>query len=457
METPYKKLCIKILLITFLLISLVRFLSYMNYFSQKSLQIDFSAYYTAGQSLNNGLSIYENNIIHDPLIWDGVAFCKYSRFLYAPLVGTFFRPLAHLPYRVAKYIWMFFNLLLILLAMIIAADIIKIEKSVQNYLAIGIFLLLFHPLLIYFERGQIDVVTLVLIIFAFKLMFGGNKQRFIAGTLIAVATLIKLNCLYLVPFLLIKRKWFVIYGIGAGLITLLLLSSLFNGPGNTMDYFMKELPRIAKYGEELPKSMWLPTTVVKRQSTTPRNQASKDGVTYQLTAFQFVANASLTRELSSLTNKHNQNLSRSIISLVLISVFIILILVHYRKAKERSMQNSPSQEFLFWQSILIIVLLTSPLTWVMNTVWLLPIIVILIKMFPLLHSKKQAIYFCLCAVGLIIAALPEHLSFSLTIPYGISFINYKYLISQIILVIALIGMHSSMILNSTGQNSRKPL
>jgi hypothetical protein len=180
-------------------------------------------------------------------------------------------------------------------------------------------------------------------------------------------------------------------------------------------------------------------------------------VTYQLTTFQFVANASLTRELSYLTNKRNQNLSRSIISLVLISVFIILILVHYRKAKERSMQNSPSQEFLFWQSILIILLLTSPLTWVMNTVWLLPIIVILIKMFPLLHSKKQAIYFCLCAVGLIIAALPEHLSFSLTIPYGTSFINYKYLISQIILVIALIGMHSSMILNSTGQNSRKPL
>lgn len=457
MEASYKKLCIKILLITFFLLSLVRLLSYMNSFGQKSLQMDFSAYYTAGQSLNNGLSIYENNIIHDPQIWDGVAFCKYSRFLYAPLIGTLFRPLAHLPYRLAKYIWMFFNLLLILLAMIIAADITKIEKSVENYLIIGIFLFLFHPLLIYFERGQIDVVTLVLITFAFKLMFGGNKQKFIAGALIAVATLIKLNCLFLIPFLLIKRKWFVMYGIGAGLIILLLLSSLFNGPGNTMDYYVEELPRIAKYGEELPESMWLPITVVKRQRAVPQKQTSKDGVTYQMTAFRFVANASLTREVSSLLNKRNQNQSRSIISLFLISVFIVLILIHYRKVKERSQQNMPDQEFLFWQSILIILLLTSPLTWVMNTVWLLPIIAILIKMFPLLHSKKQAIYFCLCAVGLIIAALPDHLSFSLTIPYGTSFINYKYIISQIILVIGLIGMHNSMILDSTGQDSRKPL
>ena len=55
--------------------------------ARDSLQMDFSAYYTAGEALSVGLSPYVTHVSTDPVIWDGQGRYRHSRFLYPPLVA----------------------------------------------------------------------------------------------------------------------------------------------------------------------------------------------------------------------------------------------------------------------------------------------------------------------------------------------------------------------------------
>src|SRR5512137_1029090 len=110
MKLNVKKILLSIILTLILIISVYRIINYTMLFSEQSLQMDFTAYYAAGKSLNNDLSPYVNYILTRWELWDGVATFNHSRFLYPPLVANLFQPLAKLPYINAKYIWNFFNL-----------------------------------------------------------------------------------------------------------------------------------------------------------------------------------------------------------------------------------------------------------------------------------------------------------------------------------------------------------
>src|SRR5437763_1243460 len=72
-------------------------------FVRGSLQLDFSAYYTAAEASTRGLTPYENHIERG--LWDGICRFRHSRFLYPPLVARLLRPLAALPYHRAKALW----------------------------------------------------------------------------------------------------------------------------------------------------------------------------------------------------------------------------------------------------------------------------------------------------------------------------------------------------------------
>ena len=53
---------IKIFLSIITFLAFIRLLGFSIAFGEKSLQIDFSAFYTAGESVNAGLSPYKNYI-----------------------------------------------------------------------------------------------------------------------------------------------------------------------------------------------------------------------------------------------------------------------------------------------------------------------------------------------------------------------------------------------------------
>ena len=110
MKLSVKKILFITILVLILVISFYRVVHYTILFSEQSVQMDFTAYYSAGKSLNNDLSPYVNYVLTRWDLWDGVGAFKHSRFLYPPLVANLFQPIATLPYINAKYVWNFFNL-----------------------------------------------------------------------------------------------------------------------------------------------------------------------------------------------------------------------------------------------------------------------------------------------------------------------------------------------------------
>jgi len=100
----FKKILLRIILLLLFLVSAINLWYKIIEFSNNSVQMDFTAYYTAGKSLNYGQSPYVNHIRENWNLWDGIATYKQSRFLYAPLVANMFQPVAKIPYHSAKYL-----------------------------------------------------------------------------------------------------------------------------------------------------------------------------------------------------------------------------------------------------------------------------------------------------------------------------------------------------------------
>lgn len=446
-KSDQKDLFIRIFLTTVFIISLIRLIGFIILFGQESIQMDFSAYYTAGEALNEGLSPYVNLYNHTPPIWDGVDPYKHSRFLYPPLVAAFFQPLAHLNYITAKYIWMFFSLFCIIVSVITSSKIINLKFNYNYSLIIGIFICVFFPLLIFLERGQIDAFVLLIIILAIKFMMEGKQVS--SGILFAFAALFKLHAIYFLPFIILRKKWTVVSGFLIGGLLIIFLTLAFVGPALFNEYIHEDFPRIAKYGQGGTSDMRLDQNILSAlHSGIKEGYAIKNDRIYKESSISdFVYSASIVRRLNQYFNKVENKrtyITQSIISISVLLGFLLIMAIWQMFNRDIIINFSHVQEFMYWQIIMIVVLLSGPLTWVMNTVWLIPIILIILSIFPLLHNIKQVLYLCLCTWGLIIVSLPDNINFLQLTPYSNGLFAQKYVISEIILFISLLFLMKEM-------------
>ena len=398
--------------------------------------MDFSAFYTAGEAMSAGLSPYESHYTTSPPIWDGVGSYDHSRFLYPPLVADFFRLLAALPYHVAKYVWMIMNLLAVLTSLFLATRASKIDLSENLKLLPTLLLLLFHPLLTLLERGQIDGITLLLVTTAFYLICA-KKHQSAAGVLISLATLLKLHAVLVLPFLAVRRKWEVLAGYAGGVSIIILLSLVISGPQTLTRYLTVEFPRISKFGQAGREDMRVETSLIS--SLRPdRESTTKDGRTYAAAQFEFVTNASVVRTplgrlIRRLLLALNLPNSKSIVSLLVFSgSFGLIFLLHWRAGFAMSVQSS--DEFLYWQLVLVVVLLSAPLTWVMNTVWLVTLLPFAVNGLSMSEPSCRRAALIMILLGLFAAALPDHRTFHLLFSFGAldHLIGpYKYVIAEL--------------------------
>ncbi len=168
-----------------MLIALVRLVSFTVQFARLSLQMDFAAYYTAGEAVDRGLDPYVNQVAADPPLWDGVARYTHSRFLYPPLAAYLFVPLARLPYLWAKSLWALSGTALYGRE----PRHHRMGRSASERITRPAWMLivtataLFHPLLTHLERGQIDCLTLVLLMLSIALMIKRGRWGRKAGML----------------------------------------------------------------------------------------------------------------------------------------------------------------------------------------------------------------------------------------------------------------------------------
>ncbi len=433
----------KILLTILAFLALLRLVGFTVAFGEKSLQVDFSAYYTAGESVNAHLSPYKNYLDSTPRIWDGYDTFKHSRFLYPPLVAYLFRLIALLPYHVAKYVWMYLSIISLLLAALLAFKAMNIKIDVVKGFIVLILLFTFHPLIKYLAFGEIDAITLFFMVLGVY-QICNKKNKKLSGIFFAISVLLKLHNILILPFLFLRKQWKVLIGFAAGGFILTFFSLLLCGFGQTISYLTVDLPRIAIYGEGGTKDMMEPDTVVSSLNL-DEGSTTKDGRVYSLArdGFNWTEYATLTQTpighlFQWLLLKLKLNASQTAVSII---IFIILFSIFYIKIFKGGSGNLQTQydDFLFWQAAFLIILLSAPITWDTNTVWL-------ITLFPVLASKLKFTstieQFCLIVVclGLAVIFIPNFSLYPLVVPFGFlsNLSKYQYVIGELIIFIGFI-------------------
>lgn len=417
-----------------LLVSL-RLLAFGIAFSVESLQMDFSAFYTAGEALNHRLSPYINQIIREPHLWDGVDTYTHSRFLYPPLVAVFFQPFAALPYIWAKSLWTFFSLSALGGSLYLTYRVFPLKNQI-HLLAACCLVPLFHPLLTHIERGQIDTLTLVLLCAAFSLMHRRNTGKDVwAGGLLALATMFKLHCVYIMPFVLLKKRFDIAKGFFFSSLFLMTLSLAITSHGDTFYcYLCDHFPRISKYGEGGTPEMKLDEEVTGNiKAELPEGMTIKDGRLYKIESFSFSSNVTLVRPIKYILSRAGIPTSYSTVSLSLFGLAVLLFHLGQRRYFSAGVL-SEQDDLLYWHAVLIVILLCGPCSWVMNAVWLLPGIIILFSEFSRLRERKHAGSLALVALGLFFVAIPDYHTFELLLPKGRSLVPYKYIVGELLML-----------------------
>ncbi len=319
----------------------LRLLGFMARFALESLQMDFAAFYTAGEALNAGLSPYRTHLATNPPIWDGINEFLTSRFLYPPLVATLFQPLARLD--------------------------------------------------------------------------------------------------YFVPFLFWRRHWWAVVGYGVGGACLLAVSLGVNGIDQVRGYLQAELPRISRYGD-----LGAPEMLMDRAEWNALHQelaegyTQKDSRTYLPESFFFTKNATLVRNLHSVWNKVLGAVSQSTVSLVAFGALFIGVILWEKSKGWPSAPWTAQQHFFYWQVVLLVILLTGPMTWIMNLIWLLPLALALLATTQQPLSPWQGRFVALALVGMLITALPDIHAFPLLVPFGAVLLRWHYVFAEVLILVALL-------------------
>jgi hypothetical protein len=395
-----KEIRFQVLLLAITLAGTLHLGAELRRFGVESLQADFAAYYTAGESVRAGISPYDNDIGGRPPVWDGIAPYRHSRFLYPPLVAWLFVPLSLLAYAPAKVSWMLFSLGCVAAALVLAAKRLGVTAPLPR-LALACCAVFFFPLEVLLERGQIDGVTLLLLSGGAYALSSPRRREWAAGMFFACGAFIKPHLAILGVLLLVRGERRALAGFaGAGLL-LLVLSIAVHGTDPLVRYVVEEVPRISAAGEEGGEK--IPAAVLaEAQEGVPGGYARKEGRLYLRSAVDFPPNATLVRLAAWIPRRAGIPISLGMISLLLSGAGLFLYGSRFARRSE-----DPPGEYVFWLGAFVVIMVCGPLTWAMNLVWLLPVFGVLLRGIVVWRGNLSRSALFLLAAGMLLAAVPE--------------------------------------------------
>jgi hypothetical protein len=334
-----------------------------------SLQQDFAAYWVAGNARRLGLDPYLNQVRADAAatLWDGVAIFRHSRFLYPPLVAELFRPLAALPYRFAKTIFTAG-----MLVAWVGAGLMSGGRRARAWFFVASAL--FFPLYRHLERGQIDLLILLLVVLAWRC----RRCSVIAGVALALAAAFKPALYGLLPVLWAggrARAALAALGTAAALVG---LTTAICGPARLREYVFSVLPRVTLYGEGGTDQMLLPPD---RFPAAPGDDGSDDdgttfldGRRYRTTIWDVPATASVPRLLAPESPSRATGLLP--FGLTILGLAWIARRFHRESMADdrRGEDVGAAAEAILLFATAVACVITSPAGWVMGLVLALPIV-----------------------------------------------------------------------------------
>ncbi len=212
--------------------------------------LDFSQYYVASRLVLDGKDslIYDTGLSYQKTAKAyGVQGVKYAMpNAYPPFVAFFMAPFSLLPYNYARYLFFLISILCNLLAIPLLFSNRSKEQR-RELILTGLFAtFVFYPLYRSLNMGQINSMLFLFCILA--LFFSRKDRPWPAGFFIALASVIKIFPLVLIPFFIFKRQYKII---GTTIVSILLLigvSAIFLDINLYVTFFREILPAQASAG-----------------------------------------------------------------------------------------------------------------------------------------------------------------------------------------------------------------
>lgn len=331
-----------------MLLCLGSFLNMLKVLGQGSWG-DYSVYYHSAVA-----ALHNNN----PYLLKGTFVDGY---IYPPISLVFFYPLALMPIMVAGKIWAIFSFVCLLVALWL---LLKQYNATDNRLLLGIVGILvfnFFPAKFTLGMGQVNNVILLLIVLAMYLNKRGRDG--FAGALFGTALTLKYAPLFILPYLLIRRKWRAIIATCITIIIFFILGFLVLLPETSIYYFQHVVLALGL------SSSW----------TAYYNQA--------LSGF-------LIRDFSWLTNSQ-LTITRYVMSLIMLAISLYVVL-------KRKLQSKSNPDLEIGVFITLNLLLN---TFSEQHHFVLLLIPLLVTFFVLKQNKLKWHYYILLAFCYILTAI----------------------------------------------------
>jgi len=126
-------------------------------------------------------------------------------FTYPPLNYILFIPWTLFNWHLSFRIWVFINLILIIISILLILKSYKIEIAMYDYFLIGILTAMFHPLTFAQWENQINILVLFLVVLSFYSF--KNKNYYLVGFSLALAIHIKVFPVIMTAYFIWKREW----------------------------------------------------------------------------------------------------------------------------------------------------------------------------------------------------------------------------------------------------------
>jgi hypothetical protein len=178
-------------------------------------------------------------------------------------------------------------------------------------------------------------------------------------------------------------------------------------------------------------------TLARLKGSAPEGHAWRDGRLYRLEGVGFAANASGARVLARAVPGSGRRARVAPLSLLLLAAGLSLAMVGTRRGRPAA----PSGELAFLSLVLCSVLLAGPLTWAMNTVWLLTAGVLLTSLpRPLRVVERTAV--AGTVVGLFLAWMPDQYAAPWLFGGRPGLGDYKYVAAELLVLLGACALTS---------------
>ena len=332
-----------------IMVGLYRLISLLPYVSDPNA--DYYTYYHSAELIIAGKSIYS---------WHNMQ---------SPTTCLIFVPFALLPLRVSALLWTVFTIICYFWMGIIILRAYKISLSVPWGILLFGLALSWYPFLIHISVGQLNIPISLLIILAWAWL--RKKQDLGAGFLLGIACFIKLFPGIFLVYLLLRRKWKALICMIITILGGFILTGLITGFKEIFYFFSKVVTQDSSIWIAYPFNLSLGSTI----------------------QILFLGSSQVIPII------HSKLIATILLFLIDFGLLVLLI------CQIIKLPVNPLGDDLAYNTVIIVMLLLSPITWQ----HIYPILlIILVLLFVLFLQAKTVLYLRLLVLSFLFLSFPSH-------------------------------------------------